>query len=54
MLSEISHTEKDKYCIILTYMWNLRKIKKKTKQKQAHRYGEQMSGCQRGGGRGVK
>ena len=23
MLSEISHTEKDKYCMISTYIWNL-------------------------------
>jgi hypothetical protein len=24
MLSQISQTQKDKYCMILTYMWNLK------------------------------
>ena len=24
MLSEISQTEKDKYCKVITYMWNLK------------------------------
>ena len=27
MLSEISQTGKDKYCMLITYMWNLKKIK---------------------------
>ena len=34
MLSEISHTEKDIYD--LTYMWNLKKNKKKREQKSSY------------------
>ena len=42
MLSEVSQTEKDKYCMI-SYMWKL-KI-----NKQAHRYTKQIGGyCQAG------
>ena len=49
MLSKISQTEKDKYCMWFTYMWNLKKKKKKetvniTKMKQAQRYRKQTSG----------
>ena len=33
----------------LTYMWNL---KNKMKQKETHRYRDQMGGCQTGGGWG--
>ena len=33
-----------------TYVWNL---KNKMKQKQAHKHGEQIVGCQSGGGRGM-
>ena len=29
-----------------TYMWNLKKTKQTTKQKQAHRYREQIDNCQ--------
>ena len=39
MLSEISQTEKDKNCII-THMQNPKN------KKQAHRYREQIGGCQ--------
>ena len=52
MLSEISHTEKDKYHMISLIHGILKKIKKKNNQKQTHR--EQTSNCQRGGvGRGA-
>ena len=59
MLSEISQTEKDKYCVI-TYMWNkVSLISKKynklvniAKQKQTHSYRKQTSGHQWGEGRG--
>jgi len=46
MLSKISQTEKDKYCIWFTYMWNLKKKKTVniTKIKQAQRYRKQTSG----------
>ena len=47
MLSEISQTEKDKYCVI-TYMWNSKNKTKKemniTKQKQIYWHREQTSG----------
>ena len=55
MLSEISQTEKDKYCI--TYMQNLKinnKLENITKKKQIHRYREQTSAYQWGEGRGGK
>ena len=45
MLSAISQAEKDKH-YGSTYMWNLKNTidqKKKTKNKQTHRYGEQTS-----------
>ena len=46
MLSEISHTEKDKYHMIsLTH--GIKKKKTLKKKKQTHR--EQTSDCQRGG-----
>ena len=41
MLSEISQTEKDKYCVILLFMWN------KKKHPKTHRYREQIEGQQR-------
>ena len=48
MLSEISHTEKDKYCIYHLYVevkiYN--KLVNITKKKQAHRHKEQISGYQ--------
>ena len=44
MLSEISQTEKDKYCMI-SHVWNLKnKLVNITKMKQTHRYREQTSG----------
>ena len=46
MLSEISQIEKDE-CYDITYMWNLKKKKKATNQKQqnqAHRYSKH-GGC---------
>ena len=47
---EISHTEEDKYCIILLIsIYGIWKRLNRTKWKQTHRYREQMSGCQRGG-----
>ena len=48
ILSEISQTEKDKYCMI-SHIWNLIKRNKLvniTKKKQTHRYREQTSGYQ--------
>ena len=48
ILSEISQTEKDKYCMI-SHIWNLIKHNKLvniTKKKQTHRYREQTSGYQ--------
>ena len=32
MLTEISQTEKDKYCMV-TYIWNLKKMSNSSKQK---------------------
>ena len=55
MLSEISQTDKDKFCMI-SHMWNAKKYNKlvnKTKKQQTHRYREQTSGYQHGEGRGV-
>ena len=54
MLNEISQTEKDKYCMISQYMESKKYNKRvnKTKKKQTHRYREQTSGYQWGGGRG--
>ena len=55
-LSEISQTEKDKYYMTFTYMWNLKSKPKQSKQtnkarqKQRHRYREQTGGFQRGSG----
>lgn len=47
MLSEISQTEKDKYCIFLPYMWNLKtNAINITKQEQTHRY--RVKNCQKG------
>ena len=36
-----------------TYMWNLKKLHKKTKQKQTHRYREQINSNQKGSELGV-
>ena len=55
MLSEISQTEKDKYCMISLICGNSKKYNKLgniTKKKQTHRYREQISGYQWGEGRG--
>ena len=52
ILSEISQTEKDKFCRI-SFTWNIKKQTKKhkisdqTKQKQTHRNSEQSGGYQR-------
>ena len=49
MLSEISQTEKDKYCMISLFHGILKKYNKlvnKTKKNQTHRYREQMSDYQ--------
>ena len=57
ILGEVSQTQKDKYCIRIAYMWNLKKKYKLTyllKQKQSHGYKKQTYGYQRekrGGGR---
>ena len=48
MLSEISQTEKDKYCMISLIC----EIVNKTKKKRTHRYREQTSGYQWGEERG--
>ena len=59
MLSEISQTEKDKYCMIHLYVKSKKynKLVNITKKKQAHRYREQTSGYQcregTGGGEGI-
>ena len=52
ILSEISQTEKDEYCII-SLIGGIQKLKKwtnVTKQKHSHRYREQTGGGQRDGG----
>ena len=57
VLSERSQSEKDKYRIFFTYVWNLKNsTNEQTKQKQTHRNREQTDGCQRGGdfGDGVR
>ena len=54
MLSEISQTEKDKYCILLTWgiLKNIYKINEETKPDKNQQVGrEQNSGYQRGRGR---
>ena len=57
MLSEISQTEKDKYCMI-SYIESKKynKLMNIAKKKQTHRHREQTSGYQWGqhGGRGIK
>ena len=45
MLSEISQTEKKQIPYDFTYMWNLKKQNRRTKQ--THRYKEQTGSCQR-------
>ena len=54
MLSEISQMEKDKYCMNHLYVKSKKynKWTNITKQKQTHRYREQTSGHQWGGGQG--
>ena len=56
MLSEISQTEKEKYCIVSLYMESKKynKLVNITKKEQTHRYGEQTSGYQQGEGRGKR
>ena len=50
MLSEISQTEKDKYCMISLIMESKKysQLMNRTKKKETHRYKEQTSGYQRG------
>ena len=43
MLSEISHTEKDRYLVLSLISGNL---KDKIKRIQTHRYREQVGGCE--------
>ena len=54
MLSEISQTEKDKYCMIslICVICKTKQTNKPTSENQAHSYREQIAGCQ--GGRGVE
>ena len=53
MLSEISQTEKDKYCMIShVESKKYKKLVNITKKKQIHRYIEQTSGYQWGEGNG--
>ena len=57
MLTEISQTEKDKYCMILLIcgIWKYNKVMNKTKKKLTYRYREQTSGyqCREGREEGV-
>ena len=54
MLSEISQTKKDKYCVISLNVESKKynKLVNITKKKQTHRYREQTSGYQWGEGSG--
>ena len=51
MLSEISQTEKEKYCII-SHMWNLKYLTNMRKKEVTHRYREHTSAYQWREGRG--
>ena len=51
-VSEISHTEKDKYCLsLICGIKTIKLISKYNKMKQTHRYREQTSSYQRSEGR---
>ena len=52
MLSEISHTEEDKYCYDITYVESkkITQVNLFTKQKQTHRHRKQTYGYERGKG----
>ena len=53
ILSEVKSDRERQILYDFTYMWNLKnKTNEKIKQKQIHRYREQMGGCQRGEGWG--
>ena len=54
ILSEVSQTEKDKYHMIsiICGIENMIQINISTKQKETHRYKEQICGCQGGAGVG--
>ena len=56
ILSEISETEKDKYCMISHILESKKynQLVNITKRKQTHRYGEQISGYQWGEGGGER
>ena len=52
IVSEVSHTEKDIYCIpLICGIQNMTQMNLSMKQKQTHRQGEQTCGCQWRGGR---
>ena len=53
MLSEVSQTEKHKYCMISLLCGFLKtKQMNKRNKRESHRHREQTGACQRGGGRG--
>ena len=51
MLSEMSQTEKEKYCMIS--LCEILETNEQTKQKQTHKHREHFDGCQKGMGLGV-
>ena len=54
ILSEVSQKEKDKYHMIITYIWNLiHDTNEPFHRKETHGFGEQTCGCQ-GGGSGME
>ena len=56
VLSEISQTKEDKTLYVITYMWNLKKIKQMniTKQRLTHRHRGSTSGTNGEGGGGAR
>ena len=51
ILSEVSQKEKDKYHMIITYIWNLiYSTNEPFHSKENHGHGEQACGCQGGWG----
>ena len=51
ILSEVSQKEKDKYHMIIAYIWNLiYSTNEPFHRKETHGLGEQTCGCQGGGG----
>ena len=45
-----SQKEKDKYCMIITYVWNIKYDTNKLYETETYQYREQTYGCQRGEG----